>query len=163
MSEFPAAPMDRGTRAVTVATVVLVLGVLVILAGLGELGWLLWLLVPLHLAILLGAWALAPRAFQVRRRELTVIRNAWRPLAVRVARLTEVPEPQKFGLRAVGSGGAFGWYGRFRRRDIGGYRLYATTRVAANLVAMQTDEGTVIVVSPADPEGFRSTLAAVVR
>lgn len=61
-----------------------------------------------------------------------------------------------FAVRIVGSGGFFGWFGRFYSRRLGRFRAYITNRNAFVLVT-QTD-GTKIVLSPSPADVFVETV-----
>lgn len=152
----PAAPLDRTARAVTAVTAV-ILGVAMLAmfavaptvpAVLLSLGYLL-----------IGAvsWALAPAGYDLQAGALVVRRNAWREVRLAVTGTEDFPDPERLGIRLMGSGGMFGYYGRFRRGDLGSFRAYLTTRDDAHVVALATDAG-LVAVSPADPATFRAAL-----
>lgn len=112
--------------------------------------------------VLLGTWALAPRALEIGGGELRVVRRAWRALAVPLDAIQRVAPLEdgaiRHALRIFGVGGLFGYYGRFRARGLGGFRLYATRRTG--LVEIVTPEMR-LVVSPDRPEAFVEALRAV--
>lgn len=159
---FDAAPLGRWTRIVTVgasllAAVVVPLVTLTLPEAAGTLSRLSGLLgVPLVVV----AWAMAPKAFELAAGDLRVIRNAWRPWTLPGVSLRPLTDPERIGFRILGNGGLFGFYGRYRRGDLGGYRLFATTITRDGLVAVQGGDGDVAVVSPADVAAFTAALAA---
>lgn len=156
MTMLEAAPLDRLSRGVTTAVAVLLLVLGAVMAAFvpDGVGW----LVALSFAVILGvSWAMAPKGYAVENGDLLVVRNAWRPFRSAVHELTDLDRPGHLGLRVGGSGGAFGYWGRFRRKDTGVYRAYLTTRDAAHIVAVRTDAG-LVTVSPADPDGLAALL-----
>jgi len=58
-------------------------------------------------------------------------------------------------LRVAGSGGLFGYFGRYWSRDLGGFRLMATRRTG--LVLVETSGGRVVL-SPGEPAAFREAV-----
>ncbi len=153
---LPAAPLDRTARTVSVVTAVILL---VAMAA-------MFLVAPPVPALLLSlgyvaigalSWAWAPAGYSLDGGQLVLHRNAWREVRTGVARETAFPEPQRLGIRLLGSGGMFGYYGRFRRGDLGSYRAWLTSREADHVVALETDLG-LVVVSPADPAALRAAL-----
>lgn len=161
---FPAAPLGRPTKVITaVVSVFAGIGVPALtlaLPGQPTVARASGLLGPVIVAV---AWAMAPAAFEVAAGDVRVLRRAWRPYVVPSARLLDLPDPERAGLRALGNGGLFGWYGRYHRRDIGTYRLYATTLANAFLVPLRGSGGEVVVVSPADATGFRAAVDGASR
>ncbi|HSN89935.1 MAG TPA: PH domain-containing protein, partial [Anaeromyxobacteraceae bacterium] len=152
------APWDRTLRAVTVAAVVLLalaVAVFALVAARADLPAALSAAVAALAAALVGAtWALAPRGFSVEAGQVRVERPL-RPVAIAAASIRSAgllpPDALRGALRLGGSGGLFGYYGRFWSRSLGSFRLYATRRVG--LVRIDTvDER--FVLSPEPPERF---------
>ncbi len=113
------------------------------------------LLVPALLGVIaLLAWALAPKGYSIEAGRVRVERRLW-PLEIplRDVRAAEaLPEGALGGsVRTWGSGGVFGYYGRFWSRRLGRYRLYATR--ASGLVRLVTARET-WVLSPEPPGRF---------
>jgi hypothetical protein len=108
-----------------------------------------------------STWALAPRAFEVDREAVRVLRNAWAPLVLplRSIEVAELLPAEGFtGVRRlVGCGGMFGYYGLYWSRAMGRFRLYATRR--RELVQLRAG-GTTYVLSPDRPARFLETLRA---
>lgn len=152
MTEFDAAPLDSTARVVSAVLVVMlvVIGVVLWTVAGPAVGP---LVAMLYVVILAFSWAMAPRSYEVQHGDLVVNRNAWRPFRSPLRGLAEMSEPGRMGLRIAGSGGGFGYYGRFRRGDIGTYRAYLTSRDHATVVPVTTDVG-IVTVSPADPQSF---------
>lgn len=107
-----------------------------------------------------GAYALAPRGYALDAGRLRVER----PLAsVEIAYgairgAGALSEDALAGARRVmGSGGLFGYYGRFWSRRLGAFRLYATRRTGLVVVDTADDR---LVLSPDSPERFLEVLHA---
>jgi hypothetical protein len=113
------------------------------------------LLVPALLAAIAAlAWALAPRGFSVEAGRVRVERHLLPvEIPLREVRAAEVlPEGAlRASVRLWGSGGLFGYYGRFWSKRLGRYRLYATR--ASGLVRLATARDT-WVFSPEPPARF---------
>lgn len=81
------------------------------------------------LAALAGSILLAPRGYTIADGRLT-IRRLVRPVEIPLASIQAVEllpaERLARSLRTLGSGGLFGYYGRFRNAALGDYRIYAT-------------------------------------
>jgi len=117
---------------------------------------------PLILAgVIPIAWALAPRGFTIEGGELTVIRALF-PVRIPLAAIRGawlVGRAQAGALvRVAGSGGLFGYYGRYYSRGLGAFRLYATRR--DRLVVVDTEAGR-FVLTPSTPERFLEALLRV--
>jgi hypothetical protein len=158
---FPVAPLDRFTRMVSFAVVVfLALATGLLAATIPEPG-------PSLAAVLFGiavlgiSFGYAPAAFETAPGQLRVHRRLFGVKAFALGG-TAGRVSWRIGLgsiRLVGSGGLWGWYGLFWRRDVGSYRAYVTDR--SRLVACETADGRAVLVSPADPEAFVRALEAV--
>jgi hypothetical protein len=81
------------------------------------------------LAALAGSVLLAPRGYTIADGRLTILRLV-RPIEIPLASIQAVEplsaERLNRSLRTLGSGGLFGYYGRFRNAALGDYRMYAT-------------------------------------
>lgn len=156
-TEFPAAPLDRPTKLITAAFIAAFVGFsLSIWTAAPGVPWLVWGVgVPLVLTLL--TYGFAPRAYRVSAEgDLRVVRRLFGARRFRIS--TAQATAAVFGLggiRLMGSGGAFGWYGLFWRKGTGRYRAYVTDR--ARLVACNGPDG-LIVVSPEDPGAFLSAV-----
>ncbi|HYT27309.1 MAG TPA: PH domain-containing protein [Actinomycetota bacterium] len=156
---FPAAPLDPGARLLTAVAGVVAIGGAVALA-LARPGGLTILVGAPSLFVLLVALplAFAPTGYAVGRGELAVLRRGAAPLlfplgGLAAARPTAMPR----SVRLLGSGGLFGWWGRFANRGWGRFRAYATDRRRGVLLEWP---GFKLFVSPENPEALcRAVLA----
>jgi hypothetical protein len=156
---FPAAPLERNARVVTAVTgLVAVLGPLALLLAQPR-GLLVLVASPALLVALVALpLALSPAGYAVGSGDLAVLRRGARPLlfplgSLLAARPTAMPR----SLRVLGSGGMFGWWGRFANRDWGRFKAYATDRRRGVLLEWP---GFKLFVSPEDPEALRQAVLA---
>jgi Bacterial PH domain len=156
---FPAAPLEPSARVLTALTgVIAVLAPLVLLLAQPR-GLLVLVMLPALLVALVAVpMGLSPAGYAVGAGDLAVLRRGTRPLlfplrSLLAARPTAMPR----SLRLLGSGGMFGWWGRFTNRDWGRFKAYATDRRRGVLLEWP---GFKLFVSPEDPEAFcRAVLA----
>jgi hypothetical protein len=157
---FAAAPLGPGARLVTVLAALTAVGgaALVVLS------------LPRGLAVLVGApsllvvlialpLAFSPSGYAVGRAELAVLRRAARPLLFPLGSLVAArPTAMPRSYRLLGSGGLFGWWGRFSNpRGWGRFKAYATDRRRGVLLEWP---GFRLFVSPEDPQALcRAVLA----
>ncbi|MEE8601855.1 PH domain-containing protein [Euzebya tangerina] len=160
--QFAAADLDRVGRATTQFTLGLTF---MIPAGIGLLSGsaALVLLMVLISATTMGlSWAMGPTGYDLDGTTLAVRRRFWRPWSADVDGFSRHDDPGRLGIRIGGSSGVFGWYGRFRRSDLGIFRAYLTTREETHVIPLTTSRG-VVVVSPADRRGMVRALKRVLR
>jgi Bacterial PH domain len=160
---FPAAPLERNARALTaLAGLVAVLAPLALL--LAQPGGLLVLVgSPTLLVVLLAVpLALSPAGYAVGSGDLAVVRRGTRPLLFPLGSLLAArPAAMPRSIRVLGSGGVFGWWGRYANRDWGSFKAYATDRRHGVLLEWP---GFKLFVSPEDPEALcRAVLARSAR
>lgn len=83
------------------------------------------------------SWALAPKGYTILGDRLRIERPL-RPIDVPLRAIRAAGAlPDGFlagSIRVLGSGGLFGYYGRFWKRGFGSYRMYATRRTGLVLV-----------------------------
>jgi hypothetical protein len=105
--------------------------------------------------------AYSPRGYVVSGESITVRRligNVNIPLqGVREARIT-TPDDMRFCMRLWGSGGLFGYYGRFSTAKLGRSTWYVTDR--KNMVVVRT-AATTVLFSPDDINGFLAAIGTV--
>ena len=94
-----------------------------------------------------------------------VIRRLGPNIRIPYESIAEVRRLQKrqvgFGIRLGGSGGFFGFYGRFWSTRLGRHRMYATN--AGDLVLVRLTDGRKIVVSPHPADAFVQDLSAAIN
>jgi len=159
-----AAPWDQKLTFITVATSALLLAGAVLAtwvaltkapAGAGRAVILLGGVVALT-AFILG-FLLAPRGYTIADGRLTIDRFV-RPIEIPLGSIESVerlPADRLAGSwRTLGSGGFFGYYGRFRNETLGSYRMYATRGDGYVLVRTTLP----YVLTPDSPERFIETL-----
>ena len=158
-ADFPAAPLDRPTKFITAAIIAAVTG-LMLSIPVAEVGWLgmvvAWALPAVGIAL---GYAYAPKAYRWRGDGVLEVQR--RLFGARTLRIDEAQLTSAVfglgGIRLIGSGGFFGWYGLFWRKDTGRYRSYVTDR--SRLVRCSGPDG-IIVVSPEDPQAFVAAVNA---
>ncbi|AHF18004.1 PH domain-containing protein [Niabella soli] len=74
------------------------------------------------------------------------------PLATVTSASIIDPKLLRWSWRVFGSGGMFGYYGRFSNKHFGMMTWYLTSR--NKVVYLQLENGKKIMISPDDPEGF---------
>jgi hypothetical protein len=162
---FPAAPLERNARVVTAVTALLavLLPLALLLAQPRGRGLLVLVASPALLVALVALpMVLSPSGYAVGSGDLAVLRRGTRPLlfplgSLLAARPTAMPR----SLRMLGSGGMFGWWGRFANRDWGRFKAYATDRRRGVLLEWP---GFKLFVSPEDPDALcRAVLARSAR
>ncbi len=151
-----AAPWDRSLKVVTtVAVLVLVAVAVAVLLLIGRADGprvIRALVVAIFAATVVLAWALAPKGYSIERGRLRIERPLL-PIDVPLASIRaagRLPDQAFRGSsRVAGSGGLFGYYGRFWNRRIGAFRAYATRM--SDLVRIDTaDDRFVLTPEPAD-------------
>jgi len=157
---FDIAPLERAARIFTTIITAFSLGLsgfLVVVAVVAAATALI--AVPcLLLGILVVSLAMSPTGFAVGSGQLAVTRRALRPLlfplvGLAAARPTALPR----SWRLLGNGGVFGFWGTFRNKDWGRFKVYATDQHNGVLLEWP---GRKMYVTPADREGFcRAVLA----
>ena len=159
-----AAPWDQKLTLITVVTSTLLLAAATLSfwaaltlapSGAGRAVVLLGGLVAL-IVFVLGI-LLAPRGYTIADGRLTIDRLV-RPIELSLASIETVerlPAERLAGSwRTLGSGGFFGYYGRFRNEGLGSYRMYATRGDGYVLIRAAHP----YVLTPDSPERFIETL-----
>jgi hypothetical protein len=158
-----ASPWDRKLRVITAASTLVLVAALgfvaAVIARTGLPGAIAAAVVAALGAGTVGfSWALAPRAFSLEHGALRIERPL-RPVEIPLASIRAAallgPGPLRGALRVAGSGGFFGYYGRFWSRPLGAFRLYATR--TSDLVRVDTATERFLL-SPERPERFLELL-----
>jgi hypothetical protein len=149
---FPAAPLERNARVLTALAGLVAIGGSAALA-VGSGGLLVLVGSPTLLVALLAApLALSPAGYAVGAGDLAVLRRGARPLLFPLGTLLAArPTAMPRSVRLLGSGGLFGWWGRYRNRSWGSFRAYATDRRSGVLLEWP---GFRLYVSPEDPQAL---------
>jgi hypothetical protein len=160
-----ASPWDRGLAWSTALLLALLAAIGIGLPALvardaPELVGLLLLLPAGLAALVLACWGLAPRGFALEGGQVRVER--WlRPVVFPLASVRAVavlgPDALRGSLRLGGTSGLFGHFGHFWSRDLGAYRLYATS--SRRLVLVDTAGGR-FVLSPEPAKRFAEEVLA---
>ena len=104
---------------------------------------------------LIITFLLAPQKYMLSHEEL-IIKRPLKDVVIKLSNIGQVylvPENAIiFSLRTLGSGGLFGYFGRYYNIKLGNYTAYATRR--DNRLMIVTKEGQKIVLSPDDVNMF---------
>jgi hypothetical protein len=116
-----------------------------------------WWAAVLPAVLVLGAALFTIRGYTVQRDSILVHRLLWATHLPRTGLKSATHDPSLIagGMRIFGNGGFFSFSGWFRNKQLGTYRAYITDPALA-VVLRYGDR--VVVVSPADPERFVSTV-----
>jgi Bacterial PH domain len=159
-----AAPWDRMLRIATTVSVLVLAAVVAVPIGLATAGVIppaLGLFIACVPALTLGiAFAFSPRGYAIEAGRLRIerpLRAIEVPLASIRAAGALPDDAFRGAMRVAGSGGLFGYYGRFWSRRLGAFRLYATRRTGLVLVDTATDR---FVLAPEPPDRFLDVLFA---
>ena len=111
------------------------------------------LLVLCNVFILLFSFLFAPQGFTIEATGITVVRKT-SPVFIEIGRIQNVSriERGRFmkSTRTFGNGGLFGYYGSFRNKELGSFKMYATHRDYGVLI--EADKNYVI--TPDRPDEF---------
>jgi hypothetical protein len=155
---FEALPLDAAARFVTGVFWVLVAGVwvgsgILLSGGASGIGVVMAVVAVALAALAIGFRLLQPMAYSLAADGLTVVRRRG---AFRVPGAPRRAESRPFesrDLRLLGSGGLYGYLGRFRLSDIGSTGSYVTD--GRHAVLLELGDGRVLV-SPRDEAAFIS-------
>jgi hypothetical protein len=105
----------------------------------------------LFVAILLGSWLFAPQSYLVTGTELIINRRIGK-VKFALTDLKEVrllsPDEMKGTFRTFGTGGLFGYFGKFYIPGIGHSTFYTTQR--KNKILIETSDSRKIIITPDD-------------
>jgi len=147
-------PFDKTTKVISSLTCLLLLSI-IIKFWFDEDGLLIPVIVSILFAATLGlSYVWSPRQFETDAANIT-IRKMWQPIVIPrdtiiESRLLEADDI-KGSIRLMGSGGLFGYYGKFNNSKLKTYNLQAGNRM--NLVMIKTADKT-YVLTPDNREDF---------
>jgi hypothetical protein len=157
---YVAARLDRSALPRTALTLLALLCLLVLVFFLHELAPVLIIMVAPIVAVPAMAYAASPLGYAIDNRGLYVERKALKTLKIPLGQITNVrylPRPALQGaIRVYGTGGLFGWAGRYRIPGLGTVSMHATN--LDRLIVIQRRYRKPIVISPADSEAFLTGL-----
>ena len=160
IERYLAAPLDRDALVRTTATLV----------GLGCLLTLIFFIHQIIFAavVLIGpvlllpalAYASTPIGYALNEHALRIERKAFWAVTIPLSQITAChPLPRETlhrSIRVYGTGGLFGWAGRYQMRQLGVVSMHATS--LDRLVLVQRKRQRPILISPADPPAFLTGL-----
>lgn len=156
------AQLDKGAKWVTVGTALLFLvNISFLLPGLTQGRYFLFAGILLLLtSIYLGAYLFGTRRYELTAQHL-IIQRPWKNKIFGKADImrAEVLEEGALNrsMRLFGSGGLFGYYGKFSNPRFGAMTWYATNR--AKPVLLHLKDGKKVVITPEETEAFVRTLS----
>jgi hypothetical protein len=157
---YIAAPLDHSARVRSLATLAGLLAFLVIIFFARQLAPVLTLLALPVIAAPAYAFASAPLGYALNEHTLTIERKTLWSIRIPLSQITACyPLPRaalRDAIRLYGTGGLFGWAGRYRARDLGAFTMYATN--LDQLILLQRRRRRPIVISPADSAVFLNGL-----
>ncbi len=153
------APWGPWLTGLTLFSTVILVGVPLfsILNHLADTAWTTFILVILPLVIYVGALLFIIRGYALTDSSLLVQRLFWNnSIDLSQVRSVEInPQAMSKSIRTFGNGGLFSFSGRFRNKQLGPYRAFATK--PKNSVVLKLSDRT-IVVSPDQPQRFMQEL-----
>ena len=111
------------------------------------------IVLPILLYIMLHCEAYAPQRLEISEECLTILRRRdsitiLHSTILEIAPLTK--QDMAWTITMGGCGGLFGYFGSYKNRKLGSFRMYATSR--ENLFVIRTADGRQIVINCAEPE-----------
>ena len=157
---YVAARLDHSALPRTALTLLALLCMLVLIFFLHELAPMLIIMCAPIIAVPAMAYAASPLGYAIDNHGLYVERKALKTLKVPLSQITNVrylPRPALQGaIRVYGTGGLFGWAGRYRVPGLGTVSMHATN--LDRLIIIQRRYRKPIVISPADSQAFLAGL-----
>jgi hypothetical protein len=157
---FIAARLDRDALLRTAATLTALLCVIVLIIFLHELAPLILLFIAPVIAVPAFAYAASPLGYAIDNHAIYVERKVLRSLRVPLQQIVAVHQVPRAALqgaiRVYGTGGLFGWAGRYRIPRLGPVSMQATN--LEQLIIIQRRYRKPLLISPADSEAFLAGL-----
>jgi hypothetical protein len=158
IERYRAASLDRLAIIRTAMTLLGLLALLVVIFFLHQLVPILFVLGVPVLLLPAAAYASTPLGYMVNEREVIIDRKALRPVRIPLNTITAVhPLPaaaMAHAIRVYGTGGLFGWSGRYQVRGMGTVSMHATS--LDRLILIQRRRRRPILISPAETTSFLS-------
>jgi len=153
---FLASSLDRSAWRRTIATLATLFAFLILILLVRQIMPIVTLLVlPVILAPALS-FSTAPIGYRLSERELTIDRKTLWSVHVPLSQITAChPLPStalRGAIRVYGTGGLFGWAGRYRSPELGTFAMHATN--LNHLVLIRRRRRKPVVISPADTSAF---------
>ena len=135
---FFEAPWDKLLKTVTYAVVAfliletIVIAVALFLTASQTMALLItFLIVVCNVVIILFSYLYAPQGFLIDETGITVVRKI-APVHIGIDQIKSVSRIEKEryikSIRTFGNGGLFGYYGSFRNKELGSFKMYVTHR-----------------------------------
>ena len=152
---------DRTTKVISTLTCLLLIS-LVVKFWFDDIGLIINIIMTVLFAfLLLLSYAWSPNQFETDALNIT-IRKMWNPIVIPRASIIESrlieADDISGSVRLMGSGGLFGYYGKFNNSKLKTYNLQAGNRV--NLVLIKTTDKT-YVLTPDNREAFLKDVQGV--
>jgi hypothetical protein len=160
IERFIAAPLDRAALVRTAMTVTALVCMLILIFLLHQILPLVIFFAAPVLAMPALAYAGSPLGYALDHRALYVERKVLRTVRIpldQIVAVRLVPRASLYGaMRVYGTGGLFGWAGRYRIRDVGTVSMQATN--LERLIVIERRRRRPILISPADTNAFLAGL-----
>jgi hypothetical protein len=157
---YLAAHLDRPALIRTAATLVALICVLVLVFFLHEIVALILIFAVPIVAVPAFAYAASPLGYAIDNKAVYIERKALRTVRVPLSQITAVqylPARSLQGsIRVYGTGGLFGWAGRYHVPGLGAVSMHATN--LEQLIVIQRRHRKPMVISPADSAAFLTGL-----
>jgi len=141
--------LDKVAKGITIGACLLVLGIIIITSITS--GGRVPLFIPFIPAVIsVAAYLYAPKSYTLNDTSLIinkVIGKVWIDLNT-VKEVEKIPQFDGGTIRTFGSGGFFGYYGKFYNRVIGKMNMYVTRR--DTMILLKTKDDRNIIISPDD-------------
>jgi hypothetical protein len=156
IERYIAARLDRAALVRSTLTLVGIACVLILIFLAHQIMPVVILLAGPVLLLPLAAYAATPMGYGMDERTLWIERKAFRTVRVPLGSISDVrplPAASLHGaIRVYGTGGLFGWAGRYRLRGLGAVSMHATN--LERLILVQRRGRRPLLISPADPDAF---------
>jgi hypothetical protein len=156
------ASLDKVAKGITIGACILVLGVIIV-TSITSGGRIPLFTIVFPAVTLLAIYFYAPKSYTLSDTAL-IINKVMGKVQIDFNTLKEVEKIPKFEggtIRTFGSGGFFGYYGKFYNRNIGKMSMYVTRRDTMILIKTKDDRN--IIISPNDIGLFDKLSAAIHR